>query len=158
MYDDGGLTIRQLIFGKIINMLCNKLYKSKKVVQQSICSSLSINDLELKVSLGWSKEERAKTQTIKLSLQLNFESPPLGCKTDELSETYCYDALIKKIETYLTAKSFRLIEHLAHTIYQFTKETIDQPILLTVCITKKPLINTLLGDVQFCYGDSPWSS
>lgn len=120
-------------------------------------SHLAIRGVELLLSLGWDDSERATNQTVMLDLDIHFREPPLACRTDELQDTFCYDKLITDLYTHVTAKSYRLIEHLCEEIYQDTKPKLPAQATLTVRVTKYPSISHLTGSVSFSYGDGSLS-
>ena len=116
-------------------------------------SSLKINQFELAVFLGWSAEERAVTQKVALDIYLQFAKTPIACQTDDLKDTVCYFELTEKIRQHFANRTFKLIEHLAHEVYQLIKINLPTDTLITVQITKHPAINDLQGGVCFSYGD-----
>src|SRR5688572_3349170 len=116
-------------------------------------SSITVQGLALSVLLGFSQTERAKRQTVLLDITLQFTSKPLATKTDKLSDTICYHALIRHLEENITDKEFHLIEHLSDEILQSIKAFIPPGILVRLVLTKKPAIKNLTGGVSFsCEG------
>ncbi len=116
-------------------------------------ASLAIRDLELNVYLGWSLYERDLLQSIKLDISIFFTSPPQACTTDQLDDTFCYAAIIQRIQQHVATKKFCLIEFFSHDIYQLVKSMFTQPISLIITITKQPKIPEFSGHIQFSYGD-----
>jgi FolB domain-containing protein len=116
---------------------------------------LTLHQLELLLSLGWTEAERLQKQIILLDITIDFNEPPTACMSDALEDTNCYDTLIKKIVETMTPKSFQLIEHLSYEIYQLIKSFLVQSELITVTVTKKPVLSTptTLAGVSFSYGD-----
>ncbi len=116
---------------------------------------LTLHQLELHLSLGWTEAERLQKQIILVDITIDFDEPPKACISDALEDTNCYDTLINKIVETITPKSFQLIEHLGYEIYQFIKNSFVQSVLITITVTKKPVLSTLttLADVSFSYGD-----
>lgn len=119
----------------------------------SIKSSLLIKNFEITVSLGWLEQERVNKQTVQLDIELQFTNPPMACQSDELNETYCYDALTDKIREYVADKSFRLVEYLGGEIYLLVKKELSPSVLVKIELTKHPVIANLNGGVKFRYGD-----
>jgi FolB domain-containing protein len=117
-------------------------------------SSITLNNLELSVNLGWPQGERIKPQIVALDVTLHFLSLPSACMSDQLTDTYCYDQLIKTIKNSLSARNFRLLEHLAHEIYYIIKQALAPDIKVNIRLTKKPAILNLTGGVTFCCGDA----
>lgn len=116
-------------------------------------AQMNLNGLELSVNLGWPQGERKKTQIVTLNAEIVFSAPPTGCTTDQLTDTYCYDALIKTIKTGIADRDFRLLEHLAYEIHNIIKTQLPDDCKLLIKLTKKPPILNLTGGVTFCYGD-----
>jgi len=113
---------------------------------------ITLNGLMLPVSLGWPTDERINKQMIWLDITLHFPSEPLGCITDLLDDTICYDALTQHIQEKIADKHFRLIEFLAKELYQIIKNYLPN-ISIDICVTKKPNIKGLTNGVSFYYGD-----
>ncbi len=117
---------------------------------------ITLHQLELTLSLGASDAERSQPQTVQLDIDIDFQTPPQACLTDQLHDTCCYDSLIQRIAAEIMPRSFHLLEHLAHEIYQLIKRALTQPILVHVKVTKKPLLSTalIITGASFCYGDT----
>lgn len=122
-------------------------------MKNSIASSIVLHSLELSVHLGWSDAEQLQQQIIVTDIKILFLQPPKACLTDNLADTFCYDELTQKIKQKASSKSFRLIEHLGHELYQTIKLTLLHDSAVSLRITKKPPIPNLKGGVSFCYGD-----
>lgn len=116
-------------------------------------TSIALRGLELPILLGWTEEERSKKQIIILDLDIHFVIPPKACATDQLEDTDCYDSLINHIKNAVSARSFRLIEHLAQEIFHLIKQFLQNDNSVSLQITKKPPIANLMGGVTFIYGD-----
>lgn len=116
-------------------------------------SSLTINDLELQVFLGWSEEEKIQLQRILLDLEIQFSTLPKACHTDKLIDTYCYDHLIDTIRNEISNKRFNLIEHLAFTIYQILTSLFPAKTKILVVLKKYPKIKDFNGPVCFRCGE-----
>jgi FolB domain-containing protein len=119
-----------------------------KTTESTICS-LTINQLELSVFLGWPQDERLQTQIVSVDIHLNLSEPPTACITDNLSDTFCYSWLTDQIKEAVSHKPFRLIEHLAHYIHQIASQRLQTASMISVVITKKPQIDGLQGGVSF---------
>lgn len=115
-------------------------------------ASLHLNEIELFVHLGWPEEERKQPQAVRVNIEVEFETPPDACETDQLEDSFCYAALIKKIQENTTNKQFRLIEHLGCDIYKLLK-TILPSSQVRVKICKYPKLTGFSGPVYFTYGD-----
>ena len=76
-------------------------------------SRLNINELALFVHLGCSPKEKATLQEVRLSIEIEFPTTPLGEITDSLKDTLCYDEICKVLRDYIKNKQFNLIEKMA---------------------------------------------
>lgn len=115
---------------------------------------ITLNGLTLSVHLGWPHNERKKEQLIVLDVFIDFTKPPLGCVTDQLTDTYCYAALISAIEKEIKERDFRLIEHLGYEIHRIITDYLPSDCNVWINLTKKPAIGNLTGGVTFSYGYS----
>lgn len=116
---------------------------------------VTLHQLELKIALGAGNQERANPQSIWIDIDMQFQTPPRACHTDQLNDTYCYDSLTQKIAEHITPRSFHLLEHVAHEIYQIIKKSYTESIEVLVKVTKKPLLssNLNIANASFTYGD-----
>ena len=78
--------------------------------KENIQCSLSINQFELPVFLGWPEDERTQSQLVSIDIHLSFKSPPKACDTDNLEDTFCYSWLTDQIKQETALKKFHLIE------------------------------------------------
>lgn len=116
-------------------------------------SGLFLHDLIMEVSLGWPEEERQQKQLIRVDLKIQFNTPPKACQSDHLDDTTCYESLVNELKHHLENKSFRLLEHLGHEIYQLCKHSLATDSRIWIQVRKNPPIPNLMGGVSFCYGD-----
>lgn len=119
-----------------------------------LMSRLSINQLNLFVSLGWPDHERLDKQAIIMDVDMVFPTPPLACTTDQLQDTLCYSDLINALRPALEGKTFHLIEHLAQDAYNILKAALPAHSLIKVSVLKHPAILGLAGGVTFTLGDT----
>jgi dihydroneopterin aldolase len=119
----------------------------------NIKCGMMLRALELDVFIGCIDSEREKKQTISLDIRLHFPEPLSACTTDELTDTICYDTLIRQIKATLGERHFNLIEYLGCEIYQMIKKNVSAATSVNICITKKPPISGLTGGAAFFYGD-----
>jgi len=117
--------------------------------KNNVQCNLSINQFELPVFLGWPNEERHHSQVVSIDIHIGFLNMPKACNSDRLEDTFCYSGLTDQIRKHTAEQPFRLIEHLAHTILTITKELIQDTIMITVSVTKKPRIEGLKGGATF---------
>lgn len=114
---------------------------------------LKVNQLKLSIHLGWSEKERKHEQQVALSFTIDMPTPK-ACLTDELTDTVCYDALIKKIQAHVKNKEYRLIEYFSQDMYQLVKSELPKKSQLQITVTKKPKIAAFNDTVSFTYGDN----
>lgn len=120
---------------------------------KTLSSDLSIKCFKLSVFLGWSDQERLFAQTVIIDLDIHFPHPPKACDTDHLGDTVCYHTLLDLIHEKINTRHFRLIEHLAQTIFRIVESSLPKQTRLSVSITKQPAIEGLSGGVCFRYGN-----
>lgn len=116
-------------------------------------SALSIKDLNLFVSLGYTDQERAEKQTVLMDIDLCFATVPTACVSDQLTDTLCYGELIQTLKNHIEHKSYHLIEHLTYDAYQHLKPLLPVGSRLHIRLLKHPPIAGLNGGVVFHYGD-----
>jgi FolB domain-containing protein len=116
-------------------------------------SSLSLCGLELKVFLGWPEAERAELQTVFVDITIEFAEPLQACVSDNLDDTFCYDALIKTLEHKMAVKKFRLLEHLTYELHAAVTQAISMQAKIGVQVRKMPAIPQLTGGAVFYVGD-----
>lgn len=103
----------------------------------------------LTVYLGWPEAERLQEQHIQLDAKIVFSQLPSACTSDDLNDTFCYGALVTAIKQKINAKEFRLVEHLAHEIYQAIRSLIPTEAKIQLSVNKQPAISDLTGGVTF---------
>lgn len=118
-------------------------------------SRISLQQLEIMISLGVSDAERSKLQSININIDIDFSQSPLACLTDQLKDTYCYDSFIQQLKLQITSRSFHLLEHVTYEIYQLAKEFFTESHAVHIKVTKKPLLSSSIPieGASFCYGD-----
>ncbi len=116
-------------------------------------SALSLNGLRLKVHLGCSEEERRVPQFVRFEILLRFKTPPLGCQTDQLSDTVCY-AQISDILRTACEGEFQLIEKLGWKVFSLLKQTLPKDVQVQMrMIKEKPPISDLTEGSSFYLSD-----
>lgn len=120
---------------------------------KTLHSDLSIKTFKLNVFLGWSDQERQYEQTVIVDIDIHFPHPPKACETDHLGDTACYHTLLDLIHDKTHTRHFRLIEHLAQTIFRIVEPSLPKQTKLAVSVTKHPAIEGLSGGVSFRYGN-----
>lgn len=82
---------------------------------------LAIQGLQLWVRLGCSEAERAYPQPVEIEVRILFDEQPVGCRSDQLADVCCYQAVVEGITTLVEERSFKLIEFLAAEIFDRTR-------------------------------------
>ena len=116
-------------------------------------SRIALKKIELDVNLGWSVDERIKKQRVLIDLDITFLKPPRACLTDKLEDTFCYDQIIKLMNSSISSRKFHLIEHLTHELYNVVKATFPPHTKLNIRLTKNLTAVNLSGEAIFCFGD-----
>lgn len=99
-------------------------------------SALTIDDLSLRLHLGVTKKERAKKQTVLVTIKIDFFKLPKAIKTGEIADAICYDTLVQKIKKFCRDKEFTLIENLGAQMFGFIKKSLSKNCRLYLRITK----------------------
>lgn len=110
--------------------------------------------------LGCTEEEKFHPQLISITLEFDFNFPPLGMRTDRLEDTLCYLRTVENIQILVQNKRFNLIEHLANSIYEvicdLVKEENQDLLALKVIVHKVALpVPGVHGGVSFSCSRSP---
>jgi 7,8-dihydroneopterin aldolase/epimerase/oxygenase len=119
-------------------------------ISKNLVSRLNLNELTIPVHLGITKLEQKTTQPINLNISISQEPPPLGCDSDNIENTICYDKLCQKIKSLCQSKTYNLIEHLCNEIWVFIARYIkdifnndNNKFNLIVTVGKNPPIKNL---------------
>lgn len=123
-------------------------------------SKLLISDLRIWVHLGCGEEERYNPQLVSINLEFVFNTPPVAIESDKIEDTFCYLQTTKHIQALLQKKSFKLIEHLAKSIYdviaKFITSSGQDVNNITVHLHKiSPPAPGIHGGVSFIYSGKP---
>jgi 7,8-dihydroneopterin aldolase/epimerase/oxygenase len=128
-----------------------------KPLPKNITSQLNLKELTIPVHLGITKLEQKKAQPVNLNISINQSIIPLGCHSDNIDSTICYDKLCQKIKSLCQSKAYNLIEHLCHEIWHFiahyVKNEFNINFNLTVIISKNPPIKNLKSASFSLYGE-----
>ena len=114
---------------------------------------ITLHQLELTLSLGVTDAERSQKQVVLLDIDIHLIKPPKACTTDDVADTYCYDALTQCIKKQTASRSFHLLEHWAYTLHCHIKSFITEPASVSVRVTKKPILGMPVAGVSVYYGD-----
>ena len=124
------------------------------VAPPSPSARIRVDDLILSLKVGWTENERKEPQSIAISMELRLRTMPTAVYSDDLSETICYGAMVEKVEDFLANREFCLLEHLAHSVYEFLKEDCGDQALIFINVRKiEPPLEHVRGGVSFCCGD-----
>ncbi len=117
-------------------------------------TQLSINDFKVSVNLGVSQKERARKQTVLLTILIDFAQIPAACRTDNIEDAVCYATLTNLLKKHLTKRSYQLVEALAADLYAQVKTITPKNARVVMKITKFPQISGLRSGIHFHYGDT----
>lgn len=102
-------------------------------------ASITICDLVTDVFLGVTDEEKLCAQQVRWQVVIHFATAPVGCSSDNIADTVCYDQIAKLIAELAAAKKYNLLEHLASSAMGQIKQIISAQVTLSVSksISKK---------------------
>ena len=96
-----------------------------------------------------SEEERAKIQSVWVSLTFEFFTLPESTSSDLISETVNYSSLSKLLKNEFNGSNIKTIEYMGFRAFKLVSEDIDQVGRLTLSIRKFPSISGLKGGALF---------
>ena len=112
-------------------------------------SKIQLDELEIQLHLGVSEEERAKIQSVWVSLTFDFFTLPESTSSDLISETVNYSSLSKLLKSEFNGSNIKTIEYMGFRAFKLVSEDIDQIGRLTLSIRKFPSISGLKGGALF---------
>ena len=112
-------------------------------------SKIQLDELEIQLQLGVSEEERAKTQSVWISLTFEFFAVPESTSSDMISGTVNYSSLSKLLKSEFSGSNIKTIEYMGFRAFNLVSEDIDQAGRLTLSIRKFPSISGLKGGALF---------
>ena len=112
-------------------------------------SKIQLDELEIQLHLGVSEEERAKIQSVWVSLTFEFFTLPESTSSDLISETVNYSSLSKLLKNEFSGSNIKTIEYMGFRAFNLVSEDIDQAGRLTLSIRKFPSISGLKGGALF---------
>ena len=112
-------------------------------------SKIQLDELEIQLHLGVSEEERAKIQSVWVSLTFEFFTLPESTSSDLISETVNYSSLSKLLKSEFNGSNIKTIEYMGFRAFKLVSEDIDQIGRLTLSIRKFPSISGLKGGALF---------
>lgn len=117
--------------------------------------SLVIQDYEVWVNLGCSKEEQEYLQPVHYNMELFFEEVVLGCNSDQLADAIDYVAITNILKNVSIEKKVHLIEHLNQKVMlallEYLKiKNFKGKIKLSVKKIRVPVENLRNGVVFLC--------
>lgn len=113
---------------------------------------MSIEEYEVWVNLGCSKEEQSFLQPVHFDVQLFFNSIVEAQKTDQLSDSIDYVELTELIQTVAVKKSYAMIEHLCYSVFEVLKNKYKgkfQAELVVKAKKLRPPVKNLQGGVSW---------
>ena len=87
---------------------------------------IQIDKLKTDVFLGALEKERSKSQEIVWQITIFFSTAPLGCKSDNLKDTLCYDSIAQTVVEVCKAQKYHLIEHLVMSLHDKIRENFGE--------------------------------
>ena len=112
-------------------------------------SKIQLDELEIQLHLGVSEEERAKIQSVWVSLTFEFFTLPESTSSDLISETVNYSSLSKLLKSEFNGSNIKTIEYMGFRAFNLVSENIDRVGRLTLSIRKFPSISGLKGGALF---------
>jgi dihydroneopterin aldolase len=117
-------------------------------------SNLEIKQYCLSVSIGCTPEEHKEQQKVSFDVIIQFAQLPNACLTDNLPDSYCYAQITAEIAEICHQKHYKLIEHLAYSVFDAIKKMLKPQDKLFLRAHKlKPPVNNLEGGAAFCCVD-----
>ena len=107
-----------------------------------ILSRLQINNYCVSLSIGCTPEEHEKPQKVSFDVVIQFSKLPEACRSDNLSDSYCYAKITGLITKICAVKHYNLIEHLAYSIFEEVKKNL-KPVIKYILI--KSVTNYICG-------------
>jgi dihydroneopterin aldolase len=113
-------------------------------------SVLEIKQLMVKAFIGVEEYERLAPIELELNITITFANLPVGCSSDDIKNTICYDNLSKKIIEFCAGKHFHLIEYLCGSLHEYLKKSIlNQEDILSLEVCKFAPVKEIKG--QCCF-------
>ena len=112
-------------------------------------SKIQLDELEIQLHLGVSEEERAKIQSVWISLTFEFLALPESTSSDLISGTVNYSSLSKLLKSEFNGSNIKTIEYMGFRAFNLVSQDIDQVGRLTLSIRKFPSISGLKGGALF---------
>lgn len=106
----------------------------------NLSTKLILTNLQLKIKLGVTAKERLIKQKVLLNLAIAYQGFPKACCSDKITDTICYDELIKNIKQFCKLNQFSLIEHLTYELFKHIKKLTGSKNKVHLTITKFPPI------------------
>jgi dihydroneopterin aldolase len=115
---------------------------------------LKLQTPEIPLHIGCFPEEQQKTTPIRLEIELQLPET-YGTTADDLSQTVCYDQLMRRIQNDCLQEKFQLIEYAGASIYRCIHRFLDeQNRMARVKVTlTKLLSHPLISNSQYTIGD-----
>ncbi|MBC7420123.1 MAG: dihydroneopterin aldolase [Bdellovibrio sp.] len=124
-------------------------------MSQILKQSLKVQDYEVWVHLGCTKDEQTFTQPVHFTVDIQFEKAVKGFDTDRLADTIDYVELTALIKSKSMRGPFHLIEHLNEEVftilYEFLKlKQVKGKLIVQAKKIRVPVENLRNGVVFTC--------
>ena len=84
-----------------------------------LSSKIQLDELEIQLHLGVSEEERAKTQSVWISLTFEFFALPESTSSDQITGTVNYSSLSKLLKSEFNGSNIKTIEYMGFRAFNF---------------------------------------
>lgn len=108
----------------------------KEVVDFEDYYELLIPGIRLWISLGCSRAERANLQPVDVEIRIHLSQEPKGCRSDQLSDVYCYKQISEHIIQFIKDRSYNLIERLAADVFDVISQQMTENCMIEVVVSK----------------------
>ncbi len=117
--------------------------------------ALRIDELKFTVKLGCTADERAIPQEVRVSMELRFETLPLGALSDSIEDTICFAKVSEVLKEHIEPREFNLIERIGLESFGLLRElTKNHQVQIGVRVHKvQPPIPNLIKGAHFTCGD-----
>lgn len=119
-------------------------------------SQLLVPCIRCQSRIGCSDHERVDPRGVRVFIALAFSTPPEATTSDALADTVDYAALAARVTTLCGARPYRLLEHLARTLYDELRRDLPAQVQLWLDVAKEhsPLAEMEVSP-RFGLGDWP---
>ena len=124
------------------------------IASEKIQTRLLLNDIRIPVTIGCHQGEWMFPKEMRIDVEIYFNEPVMGCRSDVLDDSVCYNKLVMYLLDMSADRSFCLIEHYAAFLYCKLKEYLPKDSArIIVKVTKIDTGIKELNSASFVYGD-----